>query len=175
MNTAQVTSGHEEVFSWVWSWCRHPTQQRGPTALSQNPASSSILSCPGSFGLQDKLVQVPLRALKCFSFFFFLINTLSMAKRKFVSLSLEKTEFEWDQPHTPIAQTLSVFFLGERYQEEDPHLVLCELSKRGAQAQRQQCRQSKQCTFQIIALFVSQLSEKGKDDCLLLQDSYSLL
>lgn len=59
---------------------------------------------------------------------------------------------------TTLLLKLWVFILGERYQERDPHLGLCELSEWGAQAQRKQCRQSKQWTFQILALFVSWLS-----------------
>lgn len=47
-----------EIPSWVWSWWEHPAWQMDPTALSQNPASSSVLSCRGSCGLQGKLVQV---------------------------------------------------------------------------------------------------------------------
>lgn len=149
MNTAQVTSGHEEIPSWVWSWCGHPAGQMGPTALSHNSALSSVLSCPGSCDLQGKLVQFPLRALE---FFFFFFNQCFIHDKEEICVSLEKTECLNEINLTTLLLKLWVFVLGERY--EDPHLGLCELSKWGARAQRKQCRPSKQWTLQIIVLLL---------------------
>lgn len=88
-------------------------------------------------------------------------------------------EFEWDQPHDPIARTVT-FVPGEWYWPGedgtliyilDPLLVLYKLSKLGAQGQSKQCKQLKQWPFVfILAVCAPAFLRKGKNDCLLIGD-----
>lgn len=155
--------------TWVWSCCGHPTsppRQTAPTMVcfsgwlvmarelrrTTRQTSSSATEGTGVVWLKWWVMEV-LR--------------FTHVKEEIRVLWLGKDrEFEWDQPHDPIAQTLTLCS-GWAVPGEDctliyilePHLVLCKISKMGAQAQSKQCSQLEQWPFDfIIALFVPWLS-----------------
>lgn len=163
MNTAQVTSGLKLPQShWVWSRCGHPAWQMGPTALPQNPTLQAPCHAPGAMASRANW-------FKCHwgHWSVFLINVLSMIKRKFGSLSLEKTESLNEISLATLLLKLWVLVLGERRR------ILWELSKQGAKPKESSAGNQSSGHFRLLLCLYPGFPEKEKDNCLLIGDSFS--